>query len=180
MRSFPADDVDVEALLSELEEFNQVKSYEHKGRKFGVIRNFVKYQRPKSPNFVHFMPPDLRNYAGYEDDISEPLPNNSGNLPAEEGGRRKEVNSTDDFFETFWKIYPPRLPHQNPKKPAKLKFAAAVKRGVDPQTIIDGATRYAAYVDSEETDPQFIKQAVTWLNQECWDAVIEIKKKAKY
>ena len=34
---------------------------------------------------------------------------------------------------------------KDPKKPALLKFNAAVKRGVDPQTIIAAAKAFAAY-----------------------------------
>ena len=71
-------------------------------------------------------------------------------------------------FETFWRIYPSRRPHPNPKKPAALKFLAAVKRGIDPAAIIHGAEAYAGYVTQHGKDSKFTKQAVTWLNQELW------------
>lgn len=100
MRIFPADDVDVEALLSELVEHRQVQKFEFGGKFYGVIRNFRKYQRPKKPNATYPLPNELRTYAGLEDDNSEPVPNvctepvpnQSGNSSAEEGGRRKEVS----------------------------------------------------------------------------------------
>ena len=71
-------------------------------------------------------------------------------------------------FEAFWRVYPSRRPHTNPKKTAREKFTAAIKRGIDPQAIIEGAKRYGEYTQREGTNPQFIKQAKTWLNQECW------------
>ncbi len=71
-------------------------------------------------------------------------------------------------FEVFWRTYPARRPHSNPKKPALAKFETALKRGVAAADIIRGAERYAAYVKREGTDPKFVAQAVTWLNEERW------------
>ena len=34
--------------------------------------------------------------------------------------------------------------------------------------IIRGADNYAAYVRREQSDPKFVAQAQTWLNQERW------------
>ncbi len=68
----------------------------------------------------------------------------------------------------FWRTYPDRRPHSNPKKPALAKFETALKRGVAAADIIRGAERYAAYVKREGTDPKFVAQAVTWLNQDRW------------
>lgn len=76
-------------------------------------------------------------------------------------------------FETFWRTFPSRRPHPNPKKPARLKFEAAVGRGVDSTAIIAGAERYAAYVRQHEPNPRYWKQAVTWLNQELWTETYE-------
>ncbi len=74
----------------------------------------------------------------------------------------------DQQFEVFWRAYPSRRSHSNPKKPARAKFEVAVKRGVAAADIIRGAENYAAYVEHEHTDPKFVAQAQTWLNQERW------------
>ncbi len=74
----------------------------------------------------------------------------------------------DQQFQNFWHIYPSRQPHSNPKKPARAKFDAALKRGVSGWNIIEGAKNYAAYVEREGTDPKYVAQAQTWLNQERW------------
>ena len=71
-------------------------------------------------------------------------------------------------FETFWQAYPSRSPHPNPKQSARAKFRAAIKGGTDPAIIVAGAERYAAYVRTERTDPKYVAQATTWLNQERW------------
>jgi len=73
-----------------------------------------------------------------------------------------------DHFALFWKTYPSRAPHQNPKKPARQKFDRAVANGVDPGEIIAAADRYADYAATLE-DRKMIAQAVTWLNQERWN-----------
>ncbi len=71
-------------------------------------------------------------------------------------------------FEIFWRTYPSRRPHSHPKKPARAKFEVALKRGVAGWAIIRGAQNYAAYVEREGTDPKYVAQAQTWLNQERW------------
>jgi len=77
-------------------------------------------------------------------------------------------NSANDDFERFWRVYPHRGAHPDPKKPARVKFEAAVKRGIDPAAIIAGAERYRAHVEQQGTEPGFRPQAQTWLNQERW------------
>jgi hypothetical protein len=68
----------------------------------------------------------------------------------------------------FWRAYPSRHPHSNPKTPAQKSFMEALNRGVDPELIIRGAENYRATVERNGIDPQFVAQAVTWLNQERW------------
>jgi hypothetical protein len=99
-------------------------------------------------------------------------PNSSSDEPVKNQNQiaryaRSEGASSD--FETFWRIYPHRGDFSDPKKPAGAKFAAAVRRGVDPAEIIAGAERYRAHVESLGTEPRFRPQAQTWLNQERWN-----------
>ena len=82
--------------------------------------------------------------------------------------RVEDGDGVNRHFETFWGIYPHRGEHPDPKKPARLKFVAAVKRGVDPAAIIAGAERFRAYVERQSTEPKFRPQAQTWLNQDRW------------
>src|SRR5690606_16464465 len=64
MRLFPADNIDMNEVLSELEDANIVRKFEIEGRHYGAIRNFRKFQKPKTPNDVHPSTPDIRKYVG--------------------------------------------------------------------------------------------------------------------
>jgi hypothetical protein len=86
-------------------------------------------------------------------------------------GCNRQVDAPDGAnadFEDFWDIYPHRGEFSDPKKPARAKFEAAVKRGIDPATIIAGAERYREHVEQEGTKPRFRPQAKTWLDEERW------------
>lgn len=99
MRLFPADNVDIEELLKELVDTNQVMSSELNGRKYGAIRNFTRFQRPKKPNTVHPINDEFRTYVGLTSSSSPPvthqLPTSGEKSPQMEdvGGKRKEVIS---------------------------------------------------------------------------------------
>ncbi len=96
-----------------------------------------------------------------------PPPNDS--LTAIKGGT--------SAFEQFWSAYPKRK-GANPKHPASLRFEAALKAGTDPEVIIDGAKRYGtAEGELGHLEGPYVKQAVAWLNQRCWEdyPAIEIK-----
>lgn len=71
MRIFPADNLDIDALLAELVSANAIQPYEIGGRVYGAIRNFRKFQRPKSPNDTHPATPEIRIYVGLEEPNSE-------------------------------------------------------------------------------------------------------------
>jgi hypothetical protein len=85
-------------------------------------------------------------------------------------GRQADIlDCANDDFETFWRVYPHRGEHPDPKKPARLRFEAAIRRGADPADIVRGAEIYHATIEGAGTDPRYIAQAVTWLNQERWN-----------
>lgn len=99
MRILPAHNDDVAALLAELEANDIVRRFDIDGRSFGAVRNFIKYQRPKSPKYAHAIPAHLRIYVGLsaasgeiEPDDAPPIPRNGevGPQRKEEGGRKTE------------------------------------------------------------------------------------------
>jgi hypothetical protein len=75
----------------------------------------------------------------------------------------------DLLFTEGWHLYPSRAPHPNPEKPAKTAFAAALKRGADPASIIRGIANYARYVDEHVSDRQRVAMMATWLNEDRWN-----------
>ena len=182
MRLFPADNVDMAALLSELAAVNALCSYEIDGRKLGAVRNFRKYQRPKSPNALYPITPEIRNYVALDDAISEtslaqppPLPLIGEKSPQmEDGGDKREDGKKEsasgkprgaltaqqlEEFETWWQHYPKRVA----RKEAERAFLKARKTATLEQ-LIAGAKRYAASI----TDPKYTANPATWLNQGRW------------
>lgn len=67
---FPVDAVDVPALLEELVSLDFIRAFEA-GKKYGAIRNFQKYQKPKKPNSSEVLPASLSSYV-------KPVTNQSG------------------------------------------------------------------------------------------------------
>ncbi|HVI92295.1 MAG TPA: hypothetical protein VM659_28655 [Dongiaceae bacterium] len=67
----PTKDGDVSELLAQIEAVNAIKSFTIEGRKYGAIRNFRKYQKPKSPNSTHPTTPEIRIYVCLDKPISE-------------------------------------------------------------------------------------------------------------
>lgn len=99
MRLFPADAVDMVTLLDELVSENLIMRYEIDGKEYGAIRNFRKFQRPKTPNDLHPAPDHIRNYVGLEVPVSEKMPSKQPQFPLlgekspqmeDEGGRRRK------------------------------------------------------------------------------------------
>lgn len=64
IKLFPVDSIDIPSLLSELMAANAISKFSHDGREYGAIRNFRKFQRPKTPNAVFPMTPEWGNYVG--------------------------------------------------------------------------------------------------------------------
>jgi hypothetical protein len=74
----------------------------------------------------------------------------------------------NDRFDEFWKVYPKR-DGANPKAPARKKFLAAVKSGIDPGEIIAAAKRSAEEARSKgQIGTPYVPQAMTWLGQQRW------------
>lgn len=78
MRLLPADNIDAGELLAELEAADCIMSYEIGGKRYGAVRNFCQYQRPKKPNSTYPQTEAVRDYVGTEArstrDGSEPTP----------------------------------------------------------------------------------------------------------
>jgi hypothetical protein len=188
MRIMPVDNVDVSALLSELVRADVVKSFQQDGKTFGAVRNFCKYQKPKTPKYRPVKSVEIRNYVAStypasETDVAQPdqFPQNGEMSPQmEEGGGKGEeeeekessrsvadaTRPSECAFEDFWKAYP-RREGPNPRKPAEQKFNALAKTGVDPAMMI-AAVRRMALDQARDVGTRFIPQAITWLSEQRW------------
>lgn len=103
MKVFPADNIDVSSLLDELVQAGAIKRYEADDKSYGAIKNFRKYQRPKTPNDLYPASADILNYVGLGLPNSEtkevkqtPFPPKGEITPQmeEEGGRKEEDDKT--------------------------------------------------------------------------------------
>ncbi|MEG8016145.1 hypothetical protein [Sphingomonas sp. 22R3R2A-7] len=66
MRLLPADSVDAVPLLDELAEAGCIMAYEAGGKRYGAVRNFCQYQRPKKPNSTYPQTEAVRNWVNIE------------------------------------------------------------------------------------------------------------------
>jgi hypothetical protein len=89
MRLRPTKDGPVDHLLEEIVGANVIRFYEIEGRKYGAIRNFRKYQRPKSPNAIHPITNEIGNYTALTRPISE-IDGDEGTPTSEIAPQRKE------------------------------------------------------------------------------------------
>jgi hypothetical protein len=84
MRIYPADpSMNVVKLLAELEGADLIRSFEVTRRRYGAVRNFVIFQRPKRPNNVHPLPEIMWTFTGLASDGSLPVRNKYGNRESE-------------------------------------------------------------------------------------------------
>lgn len=196
MRVMPADNVDVHALLQELSNAGVVREFQDGGRQLGAIRNFCKFQRPKTPKYRDIKSTEIIAYVSStygKPEIEtertseipqkletaapevEPFPQNGEIPPQMEdgGGNRKKRSSLpkgqlEEKFEEFWREKPRRL-GDDPKKPAKAKFFALVAAGEDPDAIIAGARAATAEARARGNyGTQYVPQSIKWLRDERW------------
>lgn len=105
MRILPADNVDACELMAEIEAAGAVCSYEIAGKKYGAVRNFTKFQRPKKPNDIHPVTPEIRHFIGIGGEkggdevalVPNRSPTDGENPPQmEDGGWRMEEREQPD------------------------------------------------------------------------------------
>jgi hypothetical protein len=160
----------IDTWLGELEHHKQIRRYEVDGSEYLEIVKWLEHQKIDRPS-----PSRLPEYR----EGSLPPRDHSRGSDADLGPSTKDLGphtaagaeappSVCDRFEDFWKEYPQR-DGDNPKLPAKLKFDALVKTGVDPELMIAGAKRYAAKArEKQQIGTQYIAHALKWLSEQRW------------
>lgn len=74
MRVFPADNIDVPALMDELAQAGAILRYEIGGKSYGAIRNFRKFQKPKTPNDIHPATAEILAFVGLVSEMNDAQP----------------------------------------------------------------------------------------------------------
>jgi hypothetical protein len=72
-------------------------------------------------------------------------------------------NQEPDGFAEFWSIWRPHKRHTDGRGEASDTFAKHLKRGLEPQDIVDGARWFIRGI--KERDRDYIPLASTWLNR---------------
>lgn len=106
MRIFPADHVMVEELLAELVNVNAICRYEIDGKAYGAIRNFRKFQRPKTPNDIYPTTAEILAFVGLTSETKAakpaPFPPKGEKLfQMEDGGGRREEEKEEKSAYAF-------------------------------------------------------------------------------
>jgi hypothetical protein len=65
------------------------------------------------------------------------------------------------LFQEAWAAYPKR-PGNN-RQAAVEAWNARIREGASPQEMVEGVKSYARYIEATGTQPQYIKQAATFL-----------------
>ena len=97
------------------------------------------------------------------DDSPKPPEGAGDDLFSETGQAPEEAPKPEDRFPEFYEAYPRKAARGQAEK----AWAKAVKTTL-PQTIIDGARRYAALCRQKGTEAQYIAHPATWLNGQRW------------
>jgi hypothetical protein len=165
MSVFPGDNVDVAELLAELVEADAIRSFEVAGKRYGAIRNFRKYQKPKTPNDVHPMADGIAEYVSlpqktetppaehdeFPQNVEKPIQMEDGGGKREEGNGKKaplppKGAGAVDLFDRIEEAFP-RSPHYNQAKAERAwrKLAPA-----DQQALSSKAHSFSNWWKAEQ------------------------------
>lgn len=171
MELFPADNLDVDAALNELQQAGFLLRYEHDGARYIQVLTFEKHQNPHRDEKASIIPAPCQHSASTVHEHNQqgaapadslipdsPNPDTSTNPPPQKPAGKGEEYPAE--FETVWAAYPAR-PGASKKESVKA-WKARLKAGVTAAEILAGVQRYAAYVMQKGTEPDFIKQPATF------------------
>ena len=192
---FPFDNVDVAALVCELEAHGLIKTYSIDGCAYIWIIKFCEHQRPHQnevasviPNYIstdealatkvesacdqgakHFALNPSPSSLNHES-VNTPLPP-TGDAEVPKPKRERKPRSASslpfaDDFATFWKTYPRKVARPNAEK----AWAKIVKAGElpDMDTLLAAVANQADAKDWR-TDQTYCPHPATWLNGKRWE-----------
>lgn len=177
---FPADNLDIDAMLQCLHGAGFIVRYEVNGVRYIQIRNWTKHQNPHHTERASEIP-------GQDGEFTVKASTSTRQHQERDGGNLADSGFTDSLipdsgftdtassdagdgaarpkgytaeFEAAWTLYPSRAGAS--KADAFKAWKARLKERVSPSQLTDGVARYAAYCQAMQTEPQFIKQPATF------------------
>jgi hypothetical protein len=172
MKLFPADDLDVDTALQQLHDKGFLLRYEANGERYIQILAFDKHQNPHKDERKSEIPaPNLHRATSVQQQelnstnpADSPIPDSLPLIPDSSinpsPARKKPAPIEDENFIEAYSLYPSRP--GSSKATALKAWKARIASGVDPEAIIAGVKRYAAYVRAAGTEPNFIKMPATF------------------
>jgi hypothetical protein len=146
-RIFPADNVDFRDILDEYEQLGCVKMFEVRGKSYGCVRNFCRYQKPKKPTFKLPFPDELGTYAGLTAGSSEAVENQFGTGTEKpslmemedgigEGEGRKQERAREPSVELKVSIVKAFEKANSPNTPDTSRVDVWIAQGYRPEIIL--------------------------------------------
>lgn len=200
MRLLPADDANVVALLEELVTADCVKMFAVGGKEYGLVRNFSKYQRPKSPKAYYPLPEEYRRYVDPKAKTSEPLPHEFPTA-GEIGPQREEIRGGREEEEEVIPLTPLEELNGSPATPVvpkpsagptflsliaiwprqdslpdhvRREWYAAEEQGATGESIMGAARKYLALPEVQKTEPNYLPKLEKWMEGGGWKNVAAI------
>ncbi|KWR85492.1 MULTISPECIES: hypothetical protein [Pseudomonas] len=188
--AFPYDDVDIDAMLDNLQGAGFLIRYTVESKRYIQILNFTKHQRPHSNETASNLPPMEQGVRTEKKPEVEPVQSVSNHGEKDFQPREEALRSDllipdllipdtktpptptgesppvrDDLFDQFWALYP----NKTCKAKARAKW---VKLKVTPilfDQIMSGLRRQCASQAWLKDGGQFVPHPTTWLNGERWN-----------
>ena len=182
-------EVNIQALLGELEGVGYVNLYRVDGKRYGFIPGFCTHQRiqgKEAQSAGHYPLPNQADTEGKQRGVPGEYSGDSrgdtGKGKEREKEREKEnplvdsdeptdtqakaksaKNDTPPEFETLWSEYPQRE-GPNPKRDALKAYRARMREGVSPDDLIAGVLRYKSWLMRKgKVGTEFVQRASTFL-----------------
>lgn len=179
------DGLNIESMLQWLEQNGFIRIYSVHGRKLIHICEFTKHQNPhKNEQPSELPPPEEANtnneqLGSTSEKIGSARADSLNLIPDSGFPLADSANSVADVvsapplvtekpkagdytkeFEQAWAAYPKRP--GSSKVDAFKAWRARLKEGISADTLIAGVGRYAGYCRAMKTEPQYVKQPVTF------------------
>lgn len=177
MEVFPADDVDMDALLDELASVGSIQRYSAVGTAAIWIPGFERHQNPhmqEKPSAVP-LPDDVDTVPAPDKHQTSTVqePDEFGSAPADSLNLKPEGTTAHsgrapypEEFEQAWGEYPKRH-GDNPKNRAFKAWNARLREGHTATEMTEGVRRYAQWCEATgKVGEETVKQAATFFGRD--------------
>ncbi len=183
MALFPADSVDIDRMLDDLDHLGFIKRYAVGEVKAIQVINWSKHQNPHVKEAKSTIPemPVVDACQGNHEESTVQAPGSHSSFPADSlsldsgflipdslNPSPAPVDSAE-LFSRFWKLYPRKVGKDKAEKAwAKLKLTAELF-----DTIVSALAKHCLLPGWTKDKGQFIPHAATWLNGKRWEDEVE-------